>query len=388
MRIGIVLPSVPGYSETFFKNKIEGLQSHGFEVILFVKNRKGHASYLCPIVVHPSLSGNGLVRSLQTIGWLLRTAVMAPKATKTMWSITKKNGYNVAKRIRAIVIAAAVLPYKLDWLHFGFATPATHREYIGAAIGAKVACSFRGFDINQTPLLESNPYDAFWPQIDKVHTISDYLLKRAHTLGLSPKVPAVKITPAIDTDVFVPGDEQLSPQSILLVSRLHWIKGIEYVLEAIAEVHITYPNVQVTIIGDGTDRERLIFAAHQLGISKNVDFVGEKSKNEIVRAMQTHDIFIQYSLQEGFCNAALEAQSCGMLTVVSDADGLIENVVHQKTGWVVPKRRPHDLANQLVHIFNLPNEEKEYIRKQARQRTVNEFNLAQQQQAFIDFYTA
>ena len=34
--IGIVLSSVPRYSETFFRNKIKGLQDNGYKVILFV----------------------------------------------------------------------------------------------------------------------------------------------------------------------------------------------------------------------------------------------------------------------------------------------------------------------------------------------------------------
>ena len=61
--------------------------------------------------------------------------------------------------------------------------------------------------------------------------------------------------------------------------------------------------------------------------------------DDIVKFYKKADIYIQYSIEEGFCNAVLEAQSMGVLTIVSDASGLIENVVDGKTGWVVPKRR-------------------------------------------------
>ena len=36
MKIGLVLPSVPGYSETFFTNKIKGLKAAGHTVIIFI----------------------------------------------------------------------------------------------------------------------------------------------------------------------------------------------------------------------------------------------------------------------------------------------------------------------------------------------------------------
>ena len=392
MRIGIVLPSVPGYSETFFKNKIEGLQSHGFEVILFVKNRKGHASFLCPIVVHPNLSGNGLVRTLQTLGWLLRTAVMAPKATKTMWSITKKNGYNVAKRIRAIVIAAAVLPYKLDWLHFGFATAALEREFIGKAIGAKVAVSIRGYDISVYPIKHKNCYKTLWKTIDKIHSISDDLYQIALKEGLSEFTNYQKITPAIDCEMFEYRGQwkhgSTNTLKIVTVGRLHWKKGLEYTLEALSILKQRGVNFVFTIIGDGPEKERLIFAAYQLGVLEHVHFVGVVPHREVPKLLSENEFYIQYSIQEGFCNAVLEAQAMGLLCVVSDAEGLSENVQHNTTGWVVPKRRTDLLAEQLSTVFDLPDAAKNTIRHQARARTELMFNLAQQQQAFIDFYTA
>ena len=40
IHIGLVLPSVPGYSETFIKNKIDCLLKKGFRVSLFVKGKK------------------------------------------------------------------------------------------------------------------------------------------------------------------------------------------------------------------------------------------------------------------------------------------------------------------------------------------------------------
>jgi len=39
MKIGIVLSTPPGYSETFFTSKIKGLQSNGMNVVLFVQKK-------------------------------------------------------------------------------------------------------------------------------------------------------------------------------------------------------------------------------------------------------------------------------------------------------------------------------------------------------------
>ena len=388
LNIGLVLPSVPGYSETFFSSKITGLQKNGHRVTLFVKNRKGVRDFICPVRQHPQLSKNTLVRTLQTILYFILAFIKTPGAARNMIRVTRKDGYAFYQSVKAVVIAYAILPHKLDWLHFGFAIPAVEREHIGKAIGAKVAVSFRGFDINQIPLTEGNVYKKLWPLVDKVHSISDYLITKAENLGLPKSTPRAIITPAIDAERFSATSANREPNSILLVSRLHWIKGIEHVIEALLLVQKSGIEAKMTIVGEGDEYERLMFAAYQLGIKNRVEFAGSKTPEQVAEYMSSHEMFIQYSHQEGFCNAALEAQSAGMLCIVSDADGLMENVVDGKTGWIVPKRNPQVLAEKIVDVLSLPAEEKEKIRNQARARVLRDFTLAKQEMAFIDFYTS
>ncbi|MBE9490741.1 MAG: glycosyltransferase, partial [Bacteroidetes bacterium] len=95
---------------------------------------------------------------------------------------------------------------------------------------------------------------------------------------------------------------------------------------------------------------------------------------------------LQYSISEGFCNAVLEAQAMGLLCVVSDGGALSENVLHEKTGWIVPKRKPKALAEAIMKVIHLPKEEKEKVRNNANERVIESFNLIKQQQEFIEFY--
>ena len=68
--------------------------------------------------------------------------------------------------------------------------------------------------------------------------------------------------------------------------------------------------------------------------------------------MEWADIYIQPSIQEGFCNSVLEAQAMGLLVIVSDAEGLHENVINNVTGWVVKKRNPILLSEKLRKYQN------------------------------------
>lgn len=387
MKIGIVLPGVPKYSETFFRSKIVGLQQAGFDVILFVKNPVGAKEFICPVKVHPKLFQNSVLRIIQTFLLFLKLVISAPRATVRLIGLARKSGFSIMQSVKAAVIGSTILREKLDWLHFGFATPAIEREFLGAAIQAKVAVSFRGFDLNQTPLANSDVYKYLWPNIDKVHSISNYLVKKGLSLGLPSKVPFQIITPAIDIAAFSGVESNRIKNSVLLVSRLHWIKGIEYVLEAIKKAVVKLPDIKMTIVGTGEELERLTFAAYQLGIHDNVIFTGMQNHQDVAQCMMENEVFIQYSVQEGFCNAALEAQAAGMLCIVSDAEGLQENVLNEKTGWVVPKRSPKLLAQKIIDVILLPEDEKEKMRLASKNRVKREFNLEKQQKEFVAFYT-
>jgi colanic acid/amylovoran biosynthesis glycosyltransferase len=197
------------------------------------------------------------------------------------------------------------------------------------------------------------------------------------------------IPPAIDTHFFM--NEHPNPNTEVLqlttIARLHWKKGLSYTLEALALLKHKGILFHYTIIGDGDEMERLVFAVHQLGLKEEVSFLGKVSQDEVKAQLEITDIYLQYSIQEGFCNAVLEAQAMGLLCIVSNAEGLSENVLDGQTGWVVPKRQPEVLASKIVEVMQLPEAEKTHIRQKAIGRVRAEFHLEQQQAAFLKFYT-
>jgi glycosyltransferase involved in cell wall biosynthesis len=84
--------------------------------------------------------------------------------------------------------------------------------------------------------------------------------------------------------------------------------------------------------------------------------------------------------------AVLEAQAMGCFCVVSDAEGLSENVLNGITGVVIEKRNPKLLSETILNVFRMSIKDKQRIRKQAMERVTKEFNLDVQKQQFIDFY--
>lgn len=390
MRIGIVLPETPGYSETFFRSKIEGLQSHGIDVRIYCQKKKDGFN-LCPVVLAPSVPTNLVVQA-----WLMLRAFLSllPYLTK-VWDyrrVERKEGTSVAALIKKIYLNSHLLKAKLDWIHFGFATQAVGSETVAKAMGAKMAVSFRGFDLNVYPTKNPNCYRLLWKHVDKVHSISEYLLDKAIAMGLSPTTPSEIITPAVQMEQLPivsfdnAGDK---PLLITTAARLAWIKGIETAIKAIAILQDKGVRVNYTIIGEGSpyETERYKYLVHELGLQQAVHFLGKYTHDATLGHIAACDIYLQPSLNEGFCNAVLEAQAMGKLCIAANVGGLPENIIDGTTGFLFERGSPESLVAVIEKVQSLDKQEKKQLGGRAKERVAHHFNIALQQQKFIAFYT-
>ncbi len=388
-KIGIVLSSTPAYSETFFTSKIKGLQLHGFEVVIFVQEHKSEFD-LCSVKEMYSVSNSSLLQLFKMFFVILSLLPHYQKVLRFI-KLERQDQVSIYAILKKIYLSAHIFKQDVDWLHFGFATMALGKENLPQSIGAKSAVSFRGFDIAIYPLKNPGCYDLLWKRIDKVHTISTDLLKLAYDLGLNSSTKFQKITPAIDVKYFSNTDENKSSSCVhfLTVARLHWKKGLIATIEAMNLLKQQGLNFKYTIIGTGSDYEieRIQYLIFEFGLTENIQLLGKKNRAEVHSYYKEADIYLQYSISEGFCNAVLEAQSMGLLCIVSDAEGLPENILDGQTGWVVKKQSPKILADTINKVCQLDTVEKSKIIEKAKRRVQDEFNIEKQQQEFVHFYS-
>ncbi|MGO3183451.1 MAG: glycosyltransferase family 4 protein [Aequorivita sp.] len=387
MKIGLFLSTTPGYSETFFRSKIKGLQNNGIEVYLFCFNKKEDFR-LCPVVESPKVTKNPF---LQSWYFIKEFVLLLPYFSTVLRFIKleRKEGTEWVSLFKKIYLNAHLLKAKIDWLHFGFATLALGRETVAKTIGAKMAVSFRGFDMAVYPVKNPGCYTKLWKYVDKVHTNSNNLRVLAIEQGLGENMPYMKITPAIDIGLFQSYKHKILKKDkpvFMTTGRLHYIKGLVPTLEALALLKTQGMDFSYNIIGDGEEYERIAFAAYQLGLKENVRFLGRLPHSQVQKELEKADIYLQYSLHEGFCNAVLEAQAMGKLCLVSDAGGFSENVLHGQTGWIVPKQSPQHLAAQIKEVLLMEEQTKIKISQNAVERVKKEFTLEKQRKEFLKFY--
>lgn len=110
-------------------------------------------------------------------------------------------------------------------------------------------------------------------------------------------------------------------QTIVFVGRLERRKGVKYLLQAYALLVEQMDNVQLVIVGDGPDREKLELLCEELELP-NVSFMGyvdDKTKKDILNSA---DLFCAPALYgESFGIVLLEAMALGLVTVAGNNSG-------------------------------------------------------------------
>ncbi|QYK00272.1 glycosyltransferase [Shewanella psychrotolerans] len=161
---------------------------------------------------------------------------------------------------------------------------------------------------------------------------------------LAKDVP-VYITPfGVNTDLFKPLPDirrengQRSKVVIGTVKSLKHIYGIDVLLHAFERLVKQTPecDFELQIYGEGVEADSLTELAAQLGINNQVVFGGFVPNTEVPQILNQLDLYVALSRSESFGVAVLEASSCELPVLVSNADGLCEVVSNRSTGLIVP----------------------------------------------------
>jgi len=109
---------------------------------------------------------------------------------------------------------------------------------------------------------------------------------------------------------------------LLFIGELRDIKGVDVLLDAIAQVRQTRP-VTATIVGEGRDSVPLQAQAKNLGIEAAVRFVGAKPARD---AFTMGRVIVVPSRKESFPYVVLEAAAAGLPLISTNVGGIPEIV--------------------------------------------------------------
>jgi glycosyltransferase involved in cell wall biosynthesis len=144
--------------------------------------------------------------------------------------------------------------------------------------------------------------------------------------------------------------------TVLFLSRIHPVKGLDLLLTAFAKVREACPDALLVIAGDGPAEltKSLRDQAHQLGIETDVRWVGFVSGEAKNGLLATSSVFVLPSWSENFSYAVVEAMSARMPVVVTRAVGVSDLVDRAGAGFVI-EHSVDSLVTAMVALLRNPS---------------------------------
>ncbi|CUH51135.1 glycosyltransferase family 4 protein [Shimia marina] len=136
------------------------------------------------------------------------------------------------------------------------------------------------------------------------------------------------------------GDDPVDT-NLLFVGRLAPVKGLPILLRALEPLTRQFPDIRLTVVGDGPGRTALEHQVETSGLAEHVRFVGYKSQTEVAEALKAADLFVLPSFAEGVPVVLMEAMAARRPVVATQIAGIPELVADGGAGLLVP---PGDVA--------------------------------------------
>lgn len=166
---------------------------------------------------------------------------------------------------------------------------------------------------------------------------------------------------------------------LLFVGRLTEVKGLRYLIDAMATVRAAVPEAKLLIVGHGELEQSLKKQVDQLGFGNVVLFAGGIPNVEMPPYYATADIFIGPSIQvkggdtEGFGLTFVEAAMSGCLVIGTRVGGIEEIICDGETGYLVSPGDSDVLAAKIVEVIATLNQH-ERMKGNARKVVVDQFD--------------
>jgi glycosyltransferase involved in cell wall biosynthesis len=195
-------------------------------------------------------------------------------------------------------------------------------------------------------------------------------VKRVLEDGPDKNIQAEVVYNGTDTELFSPEPAQETRPTILVIGTLLAGKGHELVLRAVAQLKDAHPALQCEIMGEGSERDRFVTLAIELGIADRVHFLGRRTRAEVAQAMRNCTVFVLPSRFEGLGCVYLEAMACAKPAIGCEGQGIDEIIQDGVNGGLIPIEGLDQLVAKLQTL--LADAELRLRMGQAARRTVLE----------------
>jgi colanic acid/amylovoran biosynthesis glycosyltransferase len=241
--------------------------------------------------------------------------------------------------------------YAPNLIHAHFFNDGLDASRFANRLSLPVITTLHGHDITKHDNATSQK---FFTQVDQVIAVSDFIAEQALAKGC-PEHKLVQHYIGIDLDRFKQQKAESIAPELLFVGRLVEKKGCTYLLQVIERLSVRFPDLKLTIVGEGHLRESLQQEA--IGRKLVVEFVGTQTAEQIRERLSRCWLFVAPSITadngdaEGLGMVFLEAQALQTPVVSFKSGGVIEAVIDGETGLLCDEKDAQTLSENITALL-------------------------------------
>ncbi len=266
-------------------------------------------------------------------------------------------------------------------IHAHFFNDGLDAVKIGQRLELPVVTTVHGHDITKHENATQSPATRrFFDDVDRIIAVSDFIAEQALARGC-PEQKLVQHYIGIDLEKFTQPKNESDEPSLLFVGRLVEKKGCTYLLRAMEQLKPRFPELRLTIIGEGDLKASLQQEAFSRKL--NVDFAGTANAAEIRQHLASCWLFVAPSITaesgdaEGLGMVFLEAQALQTPVVSFRSGGLVEAVVEGVTALLSEEKDVTGLAQNIAELLE-NSSQRHNMGKAGRERVEQNFDVRKQ----------
>ena len=362
MKIGYLLNTYPGPSNTFIRDEIEALEDLGLDITRIAVRRFGGA-LVDPVDMREReqtnylLDGNIPGLFVAAIKELVSNPVGLARSLPAWWSLTRKAPGRTTRHI-AYLMQAAALRQKaktlgITHIHAHFSTNAAAVAMLTKLLGGP-SYSFTAHGPDEFVQAPRNSFEAKIANAKFVISISEYcrakLTGLAGTAGDAGKIHIARC--GLDLRKFEVAP-QVAPDNMTLVcvGRLCPQKGQVHLPQAIATLRRRFPGIRLFLLGDGESRSEIEKEILLHDVGREVVLLGWATNDQVRRRIADSRALLLPSYAEGLPVVIMESLAIGR-PVLSTVIAGIPELVDSTCGWLVTPGDSDALAAALTDVMS------------------------------------
>jgi glycosyltransferase involved in cell wall biosynthesis len=177
--------------------------------------------------------------------------------------------------------------------------------------------------------------------------------------------------------------EFTNPLTGIFVGRLVSQKGVELLIESVKYLKDQGIILNITIIGEGPLKDKLIKYVKNIQIENQINFVGFQDPNLFYT---NHSFMILPSYKEGMSNVILESISYGLPVICSNVGASKDLLGDYYEKFTFIPGNVEDLKNKILQFINMSTHDKMAYSSYLRRRAEKEFSIKRIAEQYIAEY--